>query len=108
VNNIQTTFIGAAASGTTLGAMNGTFVQVNGETQMKLFDVMAAVFVLVGALNWGLIGLFQFNLVATIFGDATPLTRFIYVLVGLAGLFQVVQWKAMQQRWVGRKTLLPA
>jgi hypothetical protein len=87
--------------------MYETFMHMDGEIQMKLFDVLAAVFVLVGALNWGLIGLFQFNLVATIFGDATPLTRLIYVLVGMAGLFQALQWKAIQHRWAGHKALVP-
>jgi uncharacterized membrane protein YuzA (DUF378 family) len=100
--------VSAAAGGTSLFVMHETLVQVNGETQMKLFDVIAAIFVVVGALNWGLIGLFQFNLVAAILGDATPITRFIYVLVGMAGLFQAVQWKAIQHRWAGHKTPLPA
>lgn len=41
---------------------------------------------IIGAINWGLIGFFNFNLVAAIFGDATGLTRLVYSLVGLAGL----------------------
>jgi hypothetical protein len=66
---------------------------------MKSIDVFAAILVVVGALNWGLVGMFQFDLVATIFGDATLLSRIVYSLVGLAGLFQAAQWKAIQRRW---------
>jgi len=66
---------------------------------MKTLDVVAAILVVVGALNWGLVGLFQFDLVAAIFGDAAFLSRIVYVVVGLAGAFQAVQWKAIQRRW---------
>ena len=72
---------------------------------MKLFDVFAAVLVVVGALNWGLVGLFQFDLVATIFGDMSVISRVVYVLVGLAGAFQALQWKAIQRRWSGSMSL---
>ena len=54
---------------------------------MKFIDVLAVVVVLVGALNWGLVGLFQFDLVAALLGDATLLSRLVYVVVGVAGLF---------------------
>jgi hypothetical protein len=48
---------------------------------------IALVLTIVGALNWGLVGLFQFDLVAAIFGGAeTMLARIVYALVGLAGL----------------------
>lgn len=44
--------------------------------------------VIIGAINWGLIGLFQFDLVAALFGgQATPLSRVVYTLVGISGLF---------------------
>lgn len=75
---------------------------------MKSMDVIAAVLVVVGAANWGLVGLFQFDLVATIFGDATILSRIVYSLVGLAGLFQAMQWKAIQRRWSLSPAALPA
>ena len=42
--------------------------------------------VIVGALNWGLVGLFHFNLVSAIFGDMSLLSRLVYILVGLSGL----------------------
>lgn len=51
---------------------------------------LALVLAAVGALNWGLIGIFDFNLVASIFGADTVLTNIIYIIVGLAALFLVV------------------
>lgn len=68
---------------------------------MKTFDILAAVLVVVGAVNWGLVGLLQFDLVAAIFGDMSVISRLVYVLVGLAGAFQAIQWKAIQRRWSG-------
>ncbi|HXH55428.1 MAG TPA: DUF378 domain-containing protein [Gammaproteobacteria bacterium] len=47
------------------------------------------ILIIVGALNWGLIGAFHFNAVAMLFGDATLITRVIYTLVGLAGLYKI-------------------
>ena len=53
-------------------------------------DTLALILVIVGALNWGLIGLFQFDLVARIFGGVNaPISRLIYGLVGLAGLYSL-------------------
>lgn len=66
---------------------------------MKRFDVIAAALVVVGALNWGLVGLFGFDLVKALLGDGTVLSRAVYVLVGVAGLFQALGWKAIQRRW---------
>jgi uncharacterized protein len=66
---------------------------------MKIVDVVAAILVVVGALNWGLVGALHFDLVATLFGSGSLLSSIVYVLVGLAGLFQVVQWRAIQRRW---------
>ena len=68
---------------------------------MKLFDVIAAILVVFGAVNWGLVGLLQLDLVAMIFGDMSAISRMVYVLVGLAGAFQAIQWKAIQRRWSG-------
>lgn len=48
------------------------------------------VLVLVGALNWGLVGLFDFDLVATIFGEMTTLSRAVYILVGLSAIISPV------------------
>ncbi len=56
---------------------------------MKVIDKIALVLIIIGALNWGLIGLFNFNLVETIFGDMTVISRIIYGLVGLSGLWGI-------------------
>lgn len=56
---------------------------------MKVIDKIALVLIIIGAINWGLIGLFNFNLVATIFGDMTIISRIIYGLVGLSGLWGI-------------------
>ena len=45
--------------------------------------------VIIGAINWGLIGLFQFDLVATLFGAMSILSRIVYGLVGLSGLWAI-------------------
>lgn len=53
-------------------------------------DTLSLILVIIGALNWGLIGLFQFDLVASIFGGmGAVLSRIIYSIVGLAGLWGV-------------------
>jgi uncharacterized protein len=73
------------------------------ETKMKKLDVVAAVLVVVGALNWGLVAVAHFDLVATIFGmkfgEVSVFSGIVYGLVGLAGLYQGLGWKAIQHRW---------
>lgn len=54
---------------------------------MKALDTIALLLVIIGAVNWGLIGFFNFNLVAALFGDMTTFSRIIYALVGIAGLY---------------------
>ena len=70
---------------------------------MKKVDVLAGVLVIVGALNWGLVGAFRFDLVAAIvgrqFGETSPISSTIYLLVGLAGVYEALSWKAIQRRW---------
>lgn len=70
---------------------------------MKTIDATALVLVIVGALNWGLVGLFGFDLVAAIFGDGSSLTRLVYILVGLAGLYEAVAVWTLPQRWRGHE-----
>jgi len=66
---------------------------------MKTLDVIVAILLIVGGLNWGLVGLFGFDLVAKILGDMTLLSRVVYSLVGLSAVYQALQWKAIQKRW---------
>lgn len=57
--------------------------------RMNVVDIVAAVLVIVGGLNWGLVGAFDFNLVDTLFGAESALSRIVYVLVGVAALYMV-------------------
>jgi len=66
---------------------------------MKTLDVIAAILLVVGGLNWGLVGVFHFDLVATIFGDMSIISRIVYILVGVAAIYQAILWKAIQRRW---------
>lgn len=67
---------------------------------MKSIDVIAAALLMIGGLNWGLVGLFQFDLVATIFGGQTAiLSRIVYILVGICAVYQALTWKTIQKRW---------
>ncbi len=56
---------------------------------METLQKIALVFTIIGALNWGFIGLLEFDLVAALFGEMTVLTRLIYSLVGITGLINV-------------------
>jgi len=66
---------------------------------MKTFDTLAAVLLVIGGLNWGLVGLLNFDLVAAIFGAGSMLASVVYIVVGLAAVYQGLQWKAIQRRW---------
>lgn len=56
---------------------------------MKTLQKIALALTIIGAINWGLIGLFKFNLVETVFGINTMLTRIIYSIVGICGLINI-------------------
>ncbi|MBD3313253.1 DUF378 domain-containing protein [Candidatus Woesearchaeota archaeon] len=56
---------------------------------MKVLDWIALVLVIVGGLNWGLVGLFQFDLVQAILGSIPVLQRIVYVLVGISALYMI-------------------
>lgn len=56
---------------------------------MMILDLIAFILVLIGAINWGLIGFFEFDLIAALFGNMTTFSRIIYGLVGLAGLYSI-------------------
>jgi len=59
------------------------------EMKKNAVDWIAYVLVIVGALNWGFVGLFNFDIVARILGEATALARIVYSLVGLSGLYLI-------------------
>lgn len=56
---------------------------------MKVIDTIALVLIIIGAINWGLVGIFNFNLVDTIFGVMSWFSRVIYILVGISGLWGI-------------------
>lgn len=66
--------------------------------KFKALDWLAIVLTIIGGLNWGLVGLFGFDLVASLFGMMTVLSRVIYVVVGLAALYMV----ALAPKFAGR------
>lgn len=56
---------------------------------MKVIDKIALVLIIIGALNWGLIAIFNFDLVAALFGDMSVVSRIVYGLVGISGLWGI-------------------
>jgi uncharacterized membrane protein YuzA (DUF378 family) len=68
-------------------------------SSMKTLDVCAAILLVIGGLNWGLVGIADFNLVTYVLGSMPVLARIVFIIVGLAALYQIFQWKAIQKRW---------
>jgi uncharacterized membrane protein YuzA (DUF378 family) len=59
-------------------------------TSGRFLDLASLTLLIIGGLNWGLVGLFDLDLVASLFGDGTMLARVVYVLVGVAALYGIV------------------
>ena len=57
---------------------------------MRTINVATLALLIVGGLNWGLVGLFEFDLVAALFGEMSALSRIVYALVGLSALWQII------------------
>jgi uncharacterized membrane protein YuzA (DUF378 family) len=70
---------------------------------MKKFDLIALVLLVVGGLNWGLVAIARFDLVAAVagldFGQTNALTRIVYGLVGLSAVYVAAQLRAIVRRW---------
>jgi uncharacterized membrane protein YuzA (DUF378 family) len=70
---------------------------------MKKLDILAAALVIVAALNWGLVAIADFDLVAALvgleFGEVNAVSRVVYGLVGAAGVYQIAQQHAIRRRW---------
>lgn len=79
---------------------------------MKKLDVLAAALVVIGGLNWGLVAIAKFDLVAWLvgldFGQTNAASRVVYGLVGLAAVYQIAQQHAIRQRWSGDHRLAHA
>jgi uncharacterized membrane protein YuzA (DUF378 family) len=66
---------------------------------MKTLDIIAAILLVIGGLNWGLVGTANFDLVAALFGAGSILAKLVYTLVGLAAVYQAASLRAIQKRW---------
>ena len=77
---------------------------------MKKLDLATAVLLVVGGLNWGLVSIANFDLVAAIFGldfgDTNVVTRIIYGLVGLSAVYQATQLRALPRRWAAHDRVM--
>jgi uncharacterized membrane protein YuzA (DUF378 family) len=59
--------------------------------KLNTLDIISLILVIVGGLNWALVGILNFDLVATIFGDMSTLSRIVYTLVGLSAIYLLTQ-----------------
>ena len=66
--------------------------------KLSSFDWITFLLVIIGALNWGLVGLFGFDLVAWIFGDMSVISRIVYVLVGLSAIYLLIISSKLSKR----------
>ncbi|MBQ9267271.1 MAG: DUF378 domain-containing protein [Clostridia bacterium] len=65
---------------------------------MKVINAIVLTLVIIGGINWGLIGLFNYNLVEALFGSATWFTRLVYILVGVSGLWAIAFYSRSKNR----------
>lgn len=56
---------------------------------MRIIQKIALVLIIIGAINWGLIGLFEYNLVDSLFGAGSIVSKIIYILVGISGIIDI-------------------
>ena len=66
---------------------SGNSTLATGQSHFNALDWIAQILLIVGGINWGLVGAFDFDLVATLFGSGTMLSRLVYMAVGLAGIY---------------------
>lgn len=79
---------------------------------MKKLDIISTALLIIGGLNWGLVAVARFDLVAAIFGldfgETNVITRIVYGLVGLAAVYQVTQLRSLPARWGARRHAMAA
>ena len=68
---------------------NNFITKIKGVVFMKVVDTIALILIIVGAINWGLVGFFQFDLVVAIFGDMSMFSRIVYAIIGICGLYSI-------------------
>jgi uncharacterized protein len=66
--------------------------------KLNIIDIIAVVLVVIGGLNWGLVGLVQTDVVASLFGAASVLSRIVYILVGIAAIYLAVISVKLEKR----------
>jgi hypothetical protein len=66
--------------------------------KLKTLDVLSLVLVIVGGLNWLLVGVLNFDLVATIFGNMSTLSRIVYSLVGISAIYLLTQFMSFSRK----------
>lgn len=66
--------------------------------KLKTLDILSLILVIVGGLNWGLVGILNFDLVATIFGDMSALSRIVYSLVGVSAIYLLTQFASFSKK----------
>lgn len=66
---------------------------------LKTLDLVVWVLLAIGGLNWGLVGVFNIDLVAAIFGEMSFWSRIIYTLVGISAVYNILMFKAIWKRW---------
>ena len=80
--------------------MNLHYIQKQEVSDMKTLDAITGLLVIVGALNWGLVAVARFDVVAAVFGmefgQVSAITAVVYALVGLSGLYQAVTLRALR------------
>jgi len=74
-------------------------------SNLRILDFVALIVVIIGGLNWGLVGLFGFDLVQAILGSLPMLARLVYILVGIAALYTAVRSPTLAH--LGRHTHTP-
>jgi uncharacterized protein len=64
----------------------------------SVLDWIALVILFIGGINWGLVGLFHFDIIAAIFGDYSPISRILYIIIGLAAIYVLVRALSCNKR----------
>jgi uncharacterized membrane protein YuzA (DUF378 family) len=69
------------------------------ESLLKFLDCITYSLIMIGALNWGLVGFFKFDVIAAFCGPMSALSRIVYATVGVAALYDVLSLRSMIHRW---------
>ncbi len=79
-------------------SLGGNLTGVKKMQKLSVLDMISVVLVIVGGLNWGLVGLAGFNLVDTIFGSMSLISRLVYLLVGLSAIYLAVNATKLEKK----------